>query len=50
MQAVPPCWDVPRFANHRALRHGEKVDVLSRAKASENENPNLVDKDDEIPF
>ena len=28
----------------------EKVDFLSRAKASENEDPNLVDKDDEVPF
>lgn len=26
------------------------VDFISRAKASENEDPNLVDKDDEIPF
>ena len=28
----------------------EKVDFLSRAKASENDDPNLVDKDDEVPF
>ena len=28
----------------------EKVDFLSRAKASENEDPNLVDKDEEVPF
>ena len=28
----------------------EKVDFLSRPKATENENPELVDRDDEIPF
>ena len=28
----------------------EKIDFLSRAKASENEDPALVDKDDEVPF
>ena len=28
----------------------EKVDFLSRPKSAENENPELVDRDDEIPF
>ena len=28
----------------------EKVDFLSRPKATENENPELVDREDEIPF
>ena len=28
----------------------EKVDFLSRLKATESENPELVDRDDEIPF
>jgi single-strand DNA-binding protein len=28
----------------------EKVDFLSRPKATENENPEFVDRDDEIPF
>ena len=28
----------------------EKVDFLSRPKLAENENPELVDRDDEIPF
>lgn len=28
----------------------EKVDLLSRPKATENENPELVDRNDEIPF
>ena len=28
----------------------EKVDFLSRPKSMENENPELVDRDDEIPF
>ncbi|NEY92004.1 single-stranded DNA-binding protein, partial [Rhodobacteraceae bacterium KMS-5] len=28
----------------------DKVDFLSRPKAAEGENPELVDRDDEIPF
>ena len=28
----------------------EKVDFLSRPKATENENPELIGRDDEIPF
>jgi single-strand DNA-binding protein len=28
----------------------EKVDFLSRPKATENENPELVDRDDEVGF
>ena len=28
----------------------EKVDFLSRPKSPENENPELVDRDDAIPF
>jgi single-strand DNA-binding protein len=28
----------------------EKADFLSRPKSAENENPELVDRDDEIPF
>ena len=28
----------------------EKVDFLSRPKSAENENPELVDRDDKIPF
>jgi len=28
----------------------EKVDFLSRPKSAESENPELADKDDEIPF
>ena len=28
----------------------EKVDFLSRPKSTENENSELVDRDDEIPF
>jgi single-strand DNA-binding protein len=28
----------------------EKVDFLSRPKSAQNENPELVDRDDEIPF
>ena len=28
----------------------EKVDFLSRPKSAETENPELVDRDDEIPF
>ena len=28
----------------------EKVDFLSRPKSAEAENPELVDRDDEIPF
>lgn len=36
-------------------RHGceiiaQKVDFLSRPKATENENPDLVDREDEIPL
>lgn len=28
----------------------EKVDFLSRPKSAEHENPELVDRDDKIPF
>jgi single-strand DNA-binding protein len=46
-----------RFSRSSSLndRYGceiiaEKVDFLSRPKSAENENPELVDRDDEIPF
>ena len=39
-----------RMFQNEWLITAEKVDFLSRPKSAENENPELVDRDDEIPF